>query len=113
VMKVSYGQTSALLEADAEKPTEQFVSTEDPRADVLKVAHHGSATSTAEALLAAVNPHFAVISVGARNVYHHPRPEVLRRLQNSHVITYRTDTQGATSFFLDGTTVTSQVATMR
>ncbi len=44
-MKVSYGKTSALLEADAEKPTERFVSTEEPGADVLKVAHHGSATS--------------------------------------------------------------------
>jgi competence protein ComEC len=113
VIKVGYGKTSVLLEADAEKPTEQFVSSEDPAADVLKVAHHGSASSTAESLLAAVRPHFAVISVGARNVYHHPRPEVLRRLQQAHVITYRTDTDGATSFFLDGKTVTSQVATIR
>lgn len=113
VMKVGYGKTSVLLEADAEKPTEKFVSGEDPAADVLKVAHHGSVTSSAEDLLAAVRPHFAVISVGARNVYHHPRPEVLRRLQQAHVITYRTDTDGATSFFLDGTTVTSQVATIR
>ncbi len=113
VMKVAYGKTSALLEADAEKPTEKFITSEDPSADVLKVAHHGSASSSAEALLAAVRPRFAVISVGARNVYHHPRPEVLQRLQNAHVITYRTDTDGATSFFLDGTTVTSQVAVMR
>jgi competence protein ComEC len=112
-MKVAYRKTSALLEADAEKPTEQFVSTEDPAADVLKVAHHGSVTSSAEGFLAAVKPRFAVISVGARNVYRHPRPEVLRRLQHAHVITYRTDTDGATSFFLDGTTVTSQVATIR
>jgi competence protein ComEC len=88
------------------------VSTEDPAADVLKVAHHGSASSSAEDLLAAVKPRFAVISVGARNVYHHPRPEVLRRLQNAHVITYRTDTEGATTFFLDGTTVSPQVATI-
>jgi competence protein ComEC len=113
VMKVRYGKTSALLEADAEKPTEKFVSTEDPEADVLKVAHHGSVTSSAEGLLAAVKPRFAVISVGARNVYHHPRLEVLQRLQNAHVITYRTDTDGATSFFMDGTTVTPQVATVR
>jgi len=113
VIKVAYGKTSALLEADAEKPTEKFVSTEDPAADVLKVAHHGSVTSSAEDFLAAVRPVFAVISVGTRNVYHHPRPEVLRRLQQAHVITYRTDTHGATSFFLDGTTVTSQVATIR
>ena len=113
VMKVAYGKTSALLEADAEKPTEKFMATEDPSADVLKVAHHGSASSTGEALLAAVKPRFAVISVGARNVYHHPRAEVLRRLQQSHVTTYRTDTDGATSFFLDGTTVSPQVAIIR
>jgi competence protein ComEC len=102
-----------LLEADAEKPTEKFITTEDPSADVLKVAHHGSASSTAEALLAAVRPRFAVISVGARNVYHHPRREVLRRLQNAHVTTYRTDTDGLTSFFLDGARVSSQVAAIR
>jgi competence protein ComEC len=113
VMKVAYGRTSALLEADAERPTEKFITTEDPSADVLKVAHHGSASSTAEALLAAVRPRFAVISVGTRNVYGHPRPEVLRRLQNAHVTTYRTDTEGATSFFLDGTSVSPQVAAIR
>jgi competence protein ComEC len=113
VMKVAYGKTSVLLEADAEKPTEKFITTEDPSADVLKVAHHGSASSTAEALLAAVRPRFAVISVGARNVYHHPRREVLRRLQNAHVTTYRTDTDGLTSFFLDGARVSSQVAAIR
>jgi competence protein ComEC len=113
VMKVGYGGTSTLLEADAEKRTEKFVSTENPAADVLKVAHHGSVTSSAEDLLAAVRPRFAVISVGARNVYHHPRPEVLRRLQNAHVITYRTDTEGATTFFLDGKTVSPQVAAIR
>jgi competence protein ComEC len=113
VMKVAYGKTSVLLEADAEKPTEKFISSEYPAADVLKVAHHGSASSSVETLLAAVRPRFAVISVGARNVYHHPRSEVLRRLQEAHVITFRTDTDGATSFFLDGITVTPQVATIR
>ncbi len=113
VMKVEFGKTSALLEADAEKPTENFIATEDPSADVLKVAHHGSASSTSQALLSRVRPRFAVISVGTRNVYHHPRPQVLQRLQNAHVATYRTDTDGATSFFLDGATVTSQVATTR
>jgi len=110
VMKVSYEKTSALLEADAEKPTEKLVSTEDPRADVLKVAHHGSASSTNVDLLEAVQPQFAVISVGARNVYRQPRFEVLERLQGARVKTYRTDADGATSFYLDGQTVTSEVA---
>ena len=112
VMKVSYGETSALLEGDAEKKTEKQVAEENPQADLLKVAHHGSATSTIPELLAAVHPRFAVISVGARNVYGHPRQEVLDRLAQAHVLTYRTDMDGAVTFYLDGTTVTSQLAVL-
>jgi competence protein ComEC len=107
VMKISFGKTSALLEADAEKGTEKLISTENPEADLLKVAHHGSATSSNDDLLTAVKPRFAVISVGARNVYHHPRAEVLERLQQAKAQTFRTDMDGATSFYLDGKTVTS------
>jgi len=110
VIKISYGATSALLEGDAEKKTEQQVARESPQADLLKVAHHGSATSTIPELLAAVRPRFAVISVGVRNVYGHPRREVLERLEEAHVITYRTDMDGAVTFYLDGKTVTSQLA---
>ena len=74
------------------------------------MAHHGSATSTIPELLAAVHPRFAVISVGVRNVYGHPRREVLERLAEAHVVTYRTDLDGAVTFYLDGKTVTSQLA---
>jgi competence protein ComEC len=74
---------------------------------VLKVAHHGSASSTNPVLLAAVHPRYAVISVGYRNVYGHPRREVLERLQDARVATYRTDMDGATSFFLDAKSVSS------
>jgi competence protein ComEC len=106
VMRVSYGRTSALLEGDAEKEVERKIADEHPNADLLKVGHHGSATSTIPELLAAVQPHFAVISVGMRNVYRHPRPEVLTRLQESQVRTYRTDLDGAVTFYLDGKSVT-------
>lgn len=106
VMRVSYGATSALLEGDAEKEVERTIAENHPAADLLKVGHHGSNTSTIPELLAAVHPHYAVISVGARNVYHHPRPEVLARLGESHVLTYRTDLDGAVTFYLDGRTVT-------
>ncbi len=106
VMKVSYGATSALLEGDAEKQTERQVAVDLPQADLLKVAHHGSATSTIPELLEAVKPKFAVISVGSRNLYGHPRMEVLSRLHESKVATYRTDFSGATTFYLDGQTVT-------
>ena len=106
VMKVVYGKTSALLEGDAEKRSEQQISEEEPEADLLKVAHHGSATSTIPLLLDRVHPRFAVISVGARNTYGHPRGEVLARLEEAHVMTYRTDLDGAVTFYLDGTAVT-------
>jgi len=105
VMSVRYGQTTALLEGDAEKESERQMLDEQPQADLLKVAHHGSATSTIPELLAAVQPRFAVISVGARNVYGHPRVEVLERLAAAHVRTYRTDFDGAVTMYLDGKTV--------
>ncbi len=113
IMKVSYRKTSALLEADAEKGTERLISGEQPQADVLKVAHHGSVSATNQDFLKAVHARYAVISVGLRNVYHHPRREVLERLQEKGVATYRTDIDGATSFFLDGETVTVEVPRLR
>ena len=109
VMKLSFGGTSALLEGDAERVAERRIVDEEPQADLLKVAHHGSATSTIPELLAAVHPRFAVISVGARNVYGHPRVEVLGRLEESGVATYRTDLDGAVTFYLDGKNVSPRV----
>ena len=105
VMKFAYGNTAALLEGDAERRSEERIAAEEPRADLLKVAHHGSATSTIPQLLAAVRPRYAVISVGARNSYGHPRGDVLARLAEAHVQTYRTDLDGAVTFCLDGKTV--------
>jgi competence protein ComEC len=109
VFTAAFGATTALLEGDAERPAERRVVEQHPEAMVLKVAHHGSATSTSAALLSAVHPRYAVISVGARNVYGHPRREVLARLQNAGVVTYRTDEEGAVSFYLDGKTAAPDV----
>ena len=77
---------------------------------LLKVAHHGSASGTSSDLLATVHPRYAVISVGARSVCGHPRREVLARLHQAEVTTYRTDEEGAVSFYLDGKSVTPDVA---
>lgn len=110
VMTVRYGQTSVLLEGDAEKEIEERIARENPAANLLKVAHHGSATSTSPSLLAAVHPEFAVISVGARNVYGHPREVVLQRLADARVRTYRTDLDGAVTFYLDGSRVSPSLA---
>ena len=99
---IGYGETRALLAGDLERKMEQFVATESPTADLLKVAHHGSATSTTPELLAAVHPRVAVISAGYNNPFGHPHQTVLRRLQYGKVQTYRTDRFGAVTFLLDG-----------
>jgi competence protein ComEC len=99
-----------LLEADAERGTERRVVAQHPEAALLKVAHHGSASATSTELLATVQPRYAVISSGVRNVYGHPRREVLDRLERAGVETYRTDEMGAVSFYLDGKSVTPDVA---
>ncbi len=96
-----YGAASALLSGDAEHASEERIAAHSPRAQFLKIDHHGSATSTDPGLLRAVQPQYAVISVGAHNRFGHPNEKVLQRLENAHVHTYRTDTAGAISFFLD------------
>jgi competence protein ComEC len=111
VLHVKYGSTSMLLEGDAEKAVERIVAAQfQPRADVLKVGHHGSSTSTTQQLLDAARPQYAVISLGFRNSFGFPRRDVLERLQGAHVRTYRTDLQGAVSFYLDGKSVTVRPA---
>ncbi|MCK7486411.1 MAG: MBL fold metallo-hydrolase [Bacillus subtilis] len=69
-----------------------------PAADVLKVGHHGSSTSTSASLLASAQPRFAVISVGRTNRYGHPDAEVLDRLSASGAIVFRTDEAGTIQF---------------
>jgi competence protein ComEC len=110
VFTVAFGDTTALLEADAEHAEERRIAEQHPEAQLLKVAHHGSAGSTSSELLATVHPRYAVISAGVRNVYGHPRREVLERLQEAGVKTYRTDMTGVVSFYLDGKSVTPDVA---
>ena len=108
VLHVAYGQTSVLLEGDAQAASEQHMLAEALHSDLLKVGHHGSKTSTTPRFLAAVGPRYAVVSVAHHNPYGHPKMEILRRLQDEHVRTFRTDALGATSFYLDGSSVTAQ-----
>jgi competence protein ComEC len=110
VMHVAYGATSIMLEGDAEAPIEQAMLAEPGLAStLLKVGHHGSITSTRPEFLARVAPQWAVISCGLHNRYGHPREEVLQALQEAHVRTYQTDTNGITCFRLDGKTVAADV----
>ncbi len=107
VLRVTYGSTSVLLEGDAEKAVERRIASLHPlHADLLKVGHHGSATSTTPEILAAVKPTFAVISVGFHTSFGLPKAEVLARLQAARVRVYRTDLNGAVTFYLDGHSVT-------
>jgi len=106
VLRLSRDDVSFLLTADIRQEVE-FKLTAD-RAElhstVLKVAHHGSDTSTTPQFLAVVNPHLAVISVGADNKFGHPSDEVLDRLKeklNTEDI-YRTDKHGTIEFTTDG-----------
>lgn len=107
VLRIAFGDASALLEGDAEKREERLISPEIGAVNLLKVAHHGSSTSSIPALIEAIHPQFALISVGKFNRYGHPRAEVLRRLADSGACTFRTDYEGAISFYLDGKGVTS------
>lgn len=110
VLQMRYGNTTALLEGDAESPSEdRMLAGGDLHSDFLKVGHHGSRTSTTPRFLAAVLPSWAAISVGHRNFYGHPREEVLDELQAARVRTYRTDMQGLTTFYLDGSRVSAGV----
>jgi competence protein ComEC len=110
VFRIGYGSTSALLEGDAQHESEAAMllspQAGELRANLLKVGHHGSISSTTPEFLAAVSPQFAVISVGRNNNFGHPRTEVVDRLHDSGAFVYRTDRMGARSFLLNGTTVT-------
>jgi competence protein ComEC len=111
VLELTYGNNRALLTGDAEKESEREFAASARTSDVLKIAHHGSATSTTPELLQAVQPRFAAISVGEQNLYGHPKPEILRRLTAAHVRTLRTDWSGALTFYFDGKQVTTKTFT--
>jgi competence protein ComEC len=104
VLKLTDGRVSFLLTGDIEAGVEQeLVESGHPlAATVLKVAHHGSITSSTPAWLAAVKPQVAVISVGAGNRFGHPSPEVLQRYAAAGIPVLRTDQVGGIEFVTDG-----------
>ena len=71
------------------------------KADVLKVAHHGSNTASTQAFLTAVSPRYAVISVGVNNIYKLPDQSTINRLQQDGIMTYRTDLNGTVVFYIN------------
>lgn len=108
VLHVRYRDSAILLTGDVERAAERAyvdagVTLE---ADVLKVAHHGAATSSAPEFLAAVKPQVAVISAGLGNAFNHPRDEVLRRLRAAGARVFRTDLAGDVVVRTDGHVIT-------
>lgn len=108
VIRIGYGEHSFLFMADASGNVEaellEAYSADVLRADILKVAHHGSASSTSAAFLFAVMPQYAVISCAADNEYGFPHADVLSRLAAVEATVYRTDTAGTVMFSAkDGT----------
>jgi competence protein ComEC len=113
VLRVAYGESSVLLEGDAEKQVERRIAAlHHPSATLLKVGHHGSANATTLELVDPAKPQFAVISVGSGNSFGLPRNETLARLANAGTRVYRTDVDGAVTFYLDGHSVTASVAAL-
>ena len=104
VLSASFGQHRFLLTGDIEaRAEERLVNGPQLReSDVLKVAHHGSATSTQDEFLDRVAPTFAVVSAGFRNPFGHPHPSVLERLTERGVRVLRTDVEGLISVLTDG-----------
>jgi competence protein ComEC len=107
VIKLTFGNTSFLFAGDAENISEDEMLAKgyNLKADVLKVGHHGSSTSTSLPFLEAVAPKYAVISVGKDNDYNHPNAGTLSRLSDFGVKVYRTDKSGTIIITSDGTSI--------
>lgn len=104
VTKITYGKKSFIFPGDIGHDAEAWLIHYGPllKADVLKIAHHGSRTSTSAAWLRKVQPEYAVISVGKNNKFKFPAPSILRRLDQFGIKTVRTDLNGAVIFRTDG-----------
>lgn len=110
VLRVTNGAHRFLLMGDAEtlSETEILNAGFDPAADVVKVGHHGSGTSSGNDFVSAVHAKYAVFSVGKGNSYNHPHTFVVTKWQNAGANIYRTDETGTVTFQSDGSVLTVQ-----
>lgn len=111
VLKVVYGQTSFLFTGDVEKPSEihmDHIFGSFLESDLLKVAHHGSNTSSSSGFLKLVNPRIAVISAGHHNRYHLPDKTVINRIIKSGASIHYTSLEHALIFTSDGKHITER-----
>jgi competence protein ComEC len=107
VMKLQFKEIKVLLTGDIEKEAEYRLLKEGYplSAEILKIPHHGSASSSTLYFLQRVKPSYAVLSVGERNIGRLPHPEVIRRYQELGTKIYRTDKHGAVTVTTDGETI--------
>ncbi|WP_195430850.1 cell wall-binding repeat-containing protein [Clostridium sp. D46t1_190503_E9] len=112
VVKLTHLNNSFLFAGDAEMLSENEMINKglDLRADVLKVGHHGSSTSTSQAFLDKVNPKYAVVSVGKGNSYGHPNKSIMDRLKAKNIKVYRTDESGTIIATSNGSNITFNVS---
>ena len=116
VLVARVGTVRILLTGDAEAPEEEWLLAHAPaalRADVLKVGHHGSATSTTPAFLDVVRPRVALVSVGANNTYGHPDAQVMSELAGVGAAVLRTDLLGTVIVRTDGRSLEVEARGMR
>ncbi|QZY57575.1 ComEC/Rec2 family competence protein [Crassaminicella profunda] len=111
VLKLTYGNTSFLFTGDAEDLSEEEMMNNglDLSADVLKLGHHGSHSSTTLEFLNKVNPTYAVIMTETGNDYGHPHKETMDKLKNKNIPVYRTDENGNIIATSDGKEITFNV----
>ncbi|MEP6741108.1 MAG: ComEC/Rec2 family competence protein [bacterium] len=104
VLRLMFGRRSILLTGDIEARAEEVLALlgEKIQADVVKVAHHGSKTSSTPDFIAATQPRYAVISVGQTSIFGHPNPEVVKRWQVAGAQVLRTGNCGTITFTTDG-----------
>lgn len=104
MLRLTYGSTSYLFTGDIERQAERDVleTGAELDADVLKVAHHGSSSSTCEEFYEAVSPQICVISCGENNDYGHPHAEVVELIDASGAEKYQTDRHGTVVVYSDG-----------
>lgn len=104
VFKATYGKTSFLFTGDAEKSSEQTMlnSGENLKADILKLGHHGSDTSSTPSFVDAVNPEVGIISVGKKNSYGHPSASVIDQMKKRKIDLYSTSNNGTVVVKTDG-----------
>jgi len=102
VLGVTLGTKALLLTGDIERETESDLVARIEHTDVLKVAHHGSRSSTTADFLSAASPHVAVISCGRRNLFGHPHDEVIDALRRRGIRVYRTDRDGTIDLEVEG-----------